>query len=103
MTVDAEYALKRSTGVEIRYTRKRLDYAIEDVGVAVPGNELYYIGNPGFGIVSNLLQRTTYDSSGLPIVPATAYPAQCPDCPPSPKTVPNHDGLEGPRLHQGST
>ena len=103
MTVGAEYALKRSTGVEIRYTRKRLDYAIEDVGVAVPGNELYYIGNPGYGIVSNLLQRTTYDSSGLPIVPATAYPAQCADCPLSPKAVRNYDGLEARVIQRAST
>src|SRR2546429_578864 len=34
-TVGAEYALKRTAGLEVRYTRKRLDYAIEDVGVAV--------------------------------------------------------------------
>lgn len=93
-TAGAEYALGRNTGLNVRYSRKRLDYAIEDVGVAVPGNELYYIGNPGYGIVSNLLQRTVYDSSGLPIVPATSYPPQCPDCPLSPKAVRNYDGVE---------
>ncbi|HXN24071.1 MAG TPA: TonB-dependent receptor [Candidatus Dormibacteraeota bacterium] len=93
-TVGAEYALKKNTGLEVRYTRKRLDYAIEDVGVAVPGNELYYIGNPGYGIVKNLLQRDTYDSSGLPVVPAEKFPAQCVDCPLSPKAVRNYDGVE---------
>jgi hypothetical protein len=93
-TVGSEYALKRNTAVNIRYTRKRLDYAIEDVGVAVPGNELYYIGNPGYGIVGNLLQRATFDSSGLPVVPATRYPPQCADCPLSPKAVRNYDGVE---------
>jgi hypothetical protein len=93
-TAGAEYAFRPDIGFEVRYSRKRLDYAIEDVGVAVPGNELYYIGNPGYGIVSNLLQRTTYDSSGLPVVPATAYAAQCPDCPLSPKAVRNYDGVE---------
>lgn len=93
-TLGAEYALRKDTGLELRYTRKRLDYAIEDVGVAVPGNELYYIGNPGFGIVKNLLQRDTYDSSGLPVVPADKFPPQCADCPFSPKAVRNYDGLE---------
>ncbi len=89
-----DWAINPNLGLEVRYTRKRLDYTIEDVGVAVPGNELYYIGNPGYGIVKNLLQRVTVDSSTLPFRPVTEYAAQCTDCPLSPKAYRNYDGLE---------
>src|SRR5262249_12705594 len=92
-TVGIDWAITPSLGLETRYTRKRLDYTIEDVGVAVTGNELYYIGNPGYGIVKNLLQRNTIDSSN-PFAPPTVFPPQCPDCPLSPKAVRNYDGVE---------
>lgn len=90
----SDYALSRNIGLELRYSRKRLDDTIEDVGVAVPGNELYYIGNPGKGIVANLLQRVTIDSSNVPVLPPTSYPPQCADCPLSPKAYRNYDGFE---------
>ena len=53
-TVRLDHALgSRLTGT-IRYSRKRLLKAIEDIGVLdADGNEVYLIGNPGFGETRN--------------------------------------------------
>ena len=89
--IGADYAFNSTLGLEMRYSRKRLDRTIEDVGIAVPGNELYYIGNPGEGISKNLLQRPVTDSSSSP---ETTYPIACATCPLSPKAIRNYDGVE---------
>lgn len=48
--------LGAESSVGVRYVRKRLDRAVEDQGVIVPGvGEKYYITNPGFGIGRYLL------------------------------------------------
>jgi len=77
-----EYSLRHNVGLDIRYSRKRLDHTIEDVGTfdgAVGEN--YYIANPGEGIVKFPL--------AIP-----GLPAFCPACPAGPKATRNYDGLE---------
>ena len=50
--------------VSVRYTRKNLDEAIEDVGRQTPAGEAYYITNPGRGLsVDRFLE------AGLPVTP----------------------------------
>jgi hypothetical protein len=77
-----EYSLRHNVGLDVRYSRKRLDHTIEDVGTfdgAVGEN--YYIANPGEGIVKFPL--------AIP-----GLPAFCPACPAGPKATRNYDGLE---------
>ena len=48
-----EHQLSPVMAISARYVRKWVDKAIEDIGtVDAEGNELYIIGNPGFGITS---------------------------------------------------
>ncbi|HVG18065.1 MAG TPA: TonB-dependent receptor [Blastocatellia bacterium] len=50
-TIGSDYAWGRDLLFSARLTRKELDYAIDDLGRAVPGvGEAFSIGNPGFGI-----------------------------------------------------
>ncbi len=45
-----EYAFTPTLSISGRFTRKALDYAIDDVGgTDAKGNEVYTIGNPGYG------------------------------------------------------
>jgi hypothetical protein len=63
-TAGTEYGLTRDIVLSGRYTRKKLDRTIEDVGfVDSQGNENFYIANPGMGIVSKPF------ASGLPATP----------------------------------
>jgi hypothetical protein len=78
-----DWQLSRNLGVELRYSRKRLDHTIEDI--ALTDSTGFYIGNPGPGF-GDLLKRAL-PSSGI-----TA--PQCPDCPPAPEAVRNYDGVE---------
>jgi hypothetical protein len=49
-TVMSEHQINQNNVLALRYTRKRLDRAIEDIGTLdADGNEVYVIGNPGFG------------------------------------------------------
>ncbi len=67
----ADYAFGRDFVVGARLTRKVLDRAIEDIGgVDAKGNEIFTIGNPGFGVAV-----TDFD-------------------PPTPKAVREYTGLE---------
>lgn len=51
-TIGVERALGNQTVLAGRYTHKKIDRAIEDVGVFNDqGSEAYIIGNPGFGLV----------------------------------------------------
>jgi hypothetical protein len=73
-TSGVEYILGRNFVLSGRYTHKQVDYAIEDVGIFdAIGNELYFIANPGYGVVAKPL---------LPGVPAT------------PKAERKYDGFE---------
>ena len=59
-----EYEAARDYVVSLRYTRKNLDRAIEDVGRQTPAGEAYYITNPGRG-----LSVTKFVEAGLPATP----------------------------------
>ena len=59
-----EYEAATDYVVSVRYTRKNLDEAIEDVGRQTPAGEAYYITNPGRGLsVDRFLE------AGLPVTP----------------------------------
>lgn len=66
-TVGAEHSLTKDIVLAVRYTRKKLDRTIEDVGIPdAGGNETYYITNPGspfLDIISQILP-------GVPPTPA---------------------------------
>ncbi len=71
-----DYQISKSFALETRYTRRRLDHAIEDVGYVGPNGEAFIIANPGEGI----------DAGG-----ATAT---CPTCKAQPKPARNYDAVE---------
>jgi hypothetical protein len=60
-----ERQLGRVMAVGIRYVHKQLDKGIEDVGAVFDGNEVYVIGNPGFGTSS----VAHVDSSSHAVIP----------------------------------
>lgn len=67
-----EHALTPSLSVDIRYVHKHIDRAVEDIGsLDAAGNEVYFVGNPGFG-------RASQTGFG----------------PPLPKAVRDYDALE---------
>ncbi len=58
LTFTFERELNSKFVVQARYTRKRLDRAIEDVGFITPsGSEAYIIGNPGIGLVAQFREE----------------------------------------------
>ena len=71
-----DYQLSRLIAFESRYTRDRMDHAIEDVGYVGPNGEAFIIANPGEGI-----------DYGGPTV-------SCPSCQHQPKPARNYDGIE---------
>jgi hypothetical protein len=85
--VGSDYALNSQLGLEVRYTRKRLDRTIEDVGVLSAQGEAYWIANPGEGVVKYPLGQgansACEDASGIQV-----------DCQQSPKAIRNYDGVE---------
>jgi hypothetical protein len=88
--VGGDWAITPNLGLEVRYSRKRLDYAIDDQSV---DDSTYYIGNPGPNTYSDLLHRT------LPaaFTPSKAFPTVsvlCPTCPPAPPAIRRYDGVE---------
>jgi hypothetical protein len=48
-----EYSLNPTLALSARYTNRRLIRTIEDVGTLGAGGEVYFIANPGFGIVAD--------------------------------------------------
>ena len=70
------YQVSRDWALESRYTRRRLDAAIEDVGYVGPNGEAFIIANPGFGT-----------DAGGPT-------ASCPTCKLQPKAERNYDAVE---------
>jgi hypothetical protein len=63
-TVGGEFEIARNTVLAARFTHKQIDRAIEDVGIFdAGGNELYFIANPGYGVVSQPLL------AGVPATP----------------------------------
>src|SRR5262245_10328616 len=72
-----EHEFKTGLVASVRYTRSRLVRGIEDIGVLdALENEVYTIGNPGYGATAYKLYTTP---SGVPLVP---------------KAVRNYDGVE---------
>jgi len=62
LTFGLDHELNPTTSLGVRYVRKRLLYAIEDVGVKLlptasnpSGIEVYFISNPGYGVTQVLL------------------------------------------------
>ncbi|HEY4355348.1 MAG TPA: carboxypeptidase regulatory-like domain-containing protein [Acidobacteriaceae bacterium] len=79
----ADWAMRPTLSFSARYSRKRLDNTIEDIGVT--DSLGFYIGNPGPGY-GDLLHRTLYaDGFTSPI---------CAQCPAQPKAIREYDGLE---------
>jgi hypothetical protein len=51
-----DHELSRTMSFGIRYSHKKLDRTIEDVGIQVPDvGEVFYIANPGLGIAQHIL------------------------------------------------
>jgi hypothetical protein len=71
----ADWAITPVWALETRYSRKRLDRTIEDIGALTPAGEAFFIGNPGEGAIG--------DQSGI-----------CPACARQPKAVREYDGVE---------
>lgn len=70
-----DYRLTETTVLSVRYTRNRLDRAIEDTGLLTSRGEQYFIANPGYGVTAD----------------PRNYPAGFPT---SPAAVQNYDALE---------
>jgi len=70
-----DYSISPSVVASLRYTNRRLIRTIEDVGTLGPEGEIYYIANPGMGIVAD---PKTWEA-GIP---------------PTPKAIRNYDAIE---------
>jgi outer membrane receptor protein involved in Fe transport len=80
----SDFELKKNLGLEVRYSRKRLDRTIEDAGLFTPDGEQFYIVNPGQGINK--------------VVPSS----QCNGCVVNPPAIRNYDGLETRVTYRGT-
>src|SRR6266702_2145862 len=97
----AEWAMTPSLTFSTRYSRKRLDNTIEDIGL----NDTYgyYIGNPGSAYadllhraVPNVYRNATINIGQSPTI-AAAYlnpSGICSQCPAQPKAIREYDGLD---------
>ncbi|HJQ23596.1 MAG TPA: carboxypeptidase regulatory-like domain-containing protein [Blastocatellia bacterium] len=82
-TVASEHRIKQNMIASVRYTRKHLVRGIEDIGVLdAEENEVYVIGNPGFGARSDSI-----------LCPPTSLPCV-------PKAKRDYDGVEFRLDHQ---
>jgi hypothetical protein len=89
--VGADWAITPNMGFEIRYARKRLDNAIDDMSI---DDGVYYIGNPGPNTFADLLHR--------PLPQAGFLSPICPTCPAQPKVSRRYDGLESRLTYRSS-
>ena len=116
----ADWAITPSWGLEARYSRKRLDNAIEDM--AITDNLGFYIGNPG-APYADVLHRNVVipgDTGNFgpqctsPGVPAGCDPnfgspgyllttPFCAECPGAVKAIRRYDGAEFRLTHRGGT
>lgn len=70
-----EHQLSNSTALALRYVRKNLDRAIDDVGdLDAAGNEAYIIANPGEGL-TDVFDISTGTSLFKPQVPGGVFPS----------------------------
>ncbi len=68
-----EHQVSSSLAATVRYVRKNLDRAIDDVGDLTAGNESYIIANPGEGLV-NVFDISTGTSVFRPQEPGGVFP-----------------------------
>jgi hypothetical protein len=59
-TIGFERALGADFLLRSRYTHKQVDVAVEDIGIHVPGGEVYIIGNPGRGLAAQNYEQFGY-------------------------------------------
>jgi outer membrane receptor protein involved in Fe transport len=84
ISVASEHQLRGNLVASVRYTRNRIKFPIEDIGVFdAEENEVYVIGNPGYGLRGPKLDSL----SGIKI---TLKPGQQL----FPKAIRNYDGVE---------
>jgi hypothetical protein len=83
-TAGYERAIGRAWVMNVRYTRERLDRAIEDVGAQLP-NTVYFDANPGEGIT-----RKFYGPGCDQVLGG----ADCASYPATPKPTRRYDGVE---------
>lgn len=100
-TAGVDWAINKDWGLETRYSRKRLDNAIEDMSLT--DSLGYYIGNPG-SAYADILHRPT----SIPCVKTTGFtctadPATglyynttpfCSECPAPQPAIRKYDGVE---------
>jgi len=99
-TVGADWAVSSNWGFEARYTRKRLDNAIEDMSLT--DSLGYYIGNPGSAYADILHRAVSIPCTTTPGFTCTPdaggnYFNTTPFCAECPKAVPasrRYDGVE---------
>jgi hypothetical protein len=96
--VGADWAITPNMGFEIRYARKRLDNAIDDMSL---DDGVYYIGNPGPNTFADLLHRPLPQVAAVNDNPAFLDPI-CPTCPRQPKVSRRYDGLESRLTYRSS-
>jgi hypothetical protein len=84
LSVASEHQLSNNMVASVRYTRNRLKYPIEDIGVFDENeSEIYVIGNPGYGL-------RDYNLNELNGVILNLKPGQFLN----PKAIRNYDGVE---------
>ena len=96
--VGADWAITPKMGLEIRYARKRLDNAIDDMSL---DDGVYYIGNPGPNTFADLLHRPLPQVALINGDPGFLNPI-CPTCPAAPAASRRYDGLESRLTYRSS-
>ncbi len=96
--VGSDWAITPKMGFEIRYARKRLDHAIDDMSL---DDGVYYIGNPGPNTYADLLHRPLPQVALINNDPAFLNPI-CPTCPLAPRAERRYDGLESRLTYRSS-
>lgn len=73
-SASAEYAIRNDLVAGFRFIRKTLDRTIEDVGALdANGNEVFTIGNPGFGTTIDRFVAAGYDPTPKAVRRYTGY------------------------------
>jgi hypothetical protein len=93
----ADWAITPKLGLEARYSRKRLDNAIEDMSIT--DNLGFYVGNPGSQFADLLHRPVVIPVSGVDTLTTTPF---CAECPPPVRAIRRYDGMEV-RLTRHST
>ncbi len=94
-----DWAINPAWSLETRYSRKRLDHAIEDMSIT--DNLGFYIGNPGSKF-ADVLHRPVVipDANGNNYLTTVPFCAECPGVVPA---IRRYDGVEFRLSHRGGT